>query len=126
MLEAVTGSSADYPDARMVGMRCADQTSIRSDLVPAGSCSNEGRFCQRRKTTTKVGAHVRFSSRRRWKVGIGIERRPLVVDRSLDARLIDIGGPIPRALVITPGGNAWRSPCRSAIEEQQLLLSDLQ
>src|SRR5215218_6770725 len=107
MLETVTGSSADYPDARMVGMRCADQTSIRCDLVPAGSCSNERRVCQRRKTITKVGAYVRFSSRRRWMVGIRIERRPLVVDRSLDARLIDIGSPIPRTLVITPGGNTW-------------------
>src|SRR6266496_5477996 len=108
----------------MVGMRSADQTRIRCDLVPARSCSNERRFSQRRETVTKVRAHVRFGSRRRWKVGIGIERRPLIVDRSLDAHLVDIWGPVPRALVITPGGNPRRSPCRSTVEKEQLLLGD--
>jgi hypothetical protein len=126
VLEPVAGSSTDNPDARVFGMRCPNETGVSRDLIPARARSDKGRSLERRKTATQVGAHVGFGSRRAWKVGVGIERWPFVVDRRLDADVVDIRGPIARALVVTPCRNAAGSPSRSTVDKQQLLLGDFQ
>jgi hypothetical protein len=74
----------------------------------------------------QVRAHVRFGSPRRWKLGVRIEFRPLIVRKGLHSDIVHVGSSAARLLVVDPDGNVRSAPRGSAIEKQQLLLRDSQ
>src|SRR5918999_953867 len=126
VLEAVTGATTNEPDARMVGVRRGDEVGVGRQLVPARARRDERGARERWEAVAKVSAHLRLGRPLLGKLGIGVERRSLVVDRRLDAEGVDVRRSVSRPVVVTPGGDTRRAPGRAAVEEEELLTGDLE
>ena len=85
VLEAVARAAPDQPDIGMRRVWGCDEVCVRRELVARRARLEERRVLERGKTVAQVRAHQRLSGRFIRKLGVGVERRPFVVDRRLDA-----------------------------------------
>ena len=101
-------------------MKCVS----RRDLVPGRARRDERRVLEGGEAVVRyartTGSVVGFVRELR----VGVDWRPLVVDRRLDAQRVDVRGAVSGAVVVTPARHTGRAPGRAAVEEQQLLAGD--